>query len=68
MLVLELPATPVLRTSLQTPDFIITYSGRVSEKCPSEYLLNKVWVDALKATVKDVGFGVVNDGMVDKAK
>jgi len=60
--------SPTLNTSLQLPEFTVHYAGREDEKCPSEYLLSNVWVDTFKATVKGVGFGNVNESMIDKSK
>ena len=50
------------------PEFTVQYAHRVAEKCPSQCLLSNVWVDTLKATAKGVGFGNVDESMIDKAK
>lgn len=67
-LVLQAPTMPVLLTSLPTPQFTVTYVRRAVEKCPSDYLLNRVWVETLKATVEGVTIGDVSESMVCKAK
>ena len=63
-LVLKLPDVPTMNTNLATPEFAVTYAGRLSEKCPSEYLKSDVWVRTVQSTVKGVNFGSVNDRMV----
>jgi hypothetical protein len=67
-IVLEMPALPVLNTSLQMPEFTIAYAGRMSGKCPSEYLLSNAWVATLKSTVKGVSFRAFETSMIDEAK
>ena len=65
---LELPDVIEVSGSLQVPHFEIVYATPSSQKCPSEYLKNKVWVDTFKSTIKGVGFGDVDEKMVDRAK
>ena len=59
---------PVLNTSFPTPSFTVSYAGRLSGKCSSEYLKSDAWVETVKSVVKGVSFGSVDDGMVEKAK
>ena len=68
MLVLEMPTLPILNTSLHMPEFTIAYAGRMSGKCPSEYLLSNAWVATLKSTVKGVSFRAFETSMIDEAK
>ena len=67
-LVLMAPTLPALSTSVPTPDFMFAYASRVVEKCPVEYLQNGAWISDFKATVKVVGFGAVDETMVEKSK
>ena len=66
--VLKLPDVPTMNSSLATPCFAVSYAGRLSDKCPSEYLNSDVWVRTVQCSVKGVNFGSVDNGMVEKAK
>ena len=67
-LVLVVPTLPALSNSVPTPEFIVAYASQVVKKCPSEYLQNGAWISDLKATMKVVVFGAVDETMVEKAK
>ena len=66
-IILRAPDPPILQTSLEMPQFQVTYAGRLSDKDPSEYLRNEVWIDTMKSTVKGVRFEMVDDKMIDRA-
>lgn len=65
--VLKAPPVPTLSTSLTLPQFTVVYAGPAVDKCPSHYLQNLTWVETLKATVKGVQFGNVDDVMIQQA-
>ena len=65
---LKAPPVPTLASGLTLPEFTVVYGGAADDKCPSHYLQNSTWVETLKATVKGVRFGEVDDGMVERAK
>ena len=67
-IVLEANTVPDTATGLSLPDFTVTYATRINDKCPSEYLKSKDWVESLKATVKGVSFIDVDEEVVDRAK
>ena len=59
---------PTLSTGLTLPEFTVVYAGAEDLKCPSHYLQNSTWVETLKATVKGVRFGNVDDDMIERSK
>ena len=66
--VLKAPPVPTLSTGLTLPEFTVVYAGAEDLKCPSNYLQNSTWVETLKATVKGVRFGNVDDDMIERSK
>ena len=57
-----------MKTTLAALEITVTYAGRLSNKCPSRYLRNAVWVEKVKSTTKGVNFRSVDDGTTEKAK
>ena len=59
-------ASPVLNTSLQMPEFTITYTGCLNEKCSSEYLSSNGFVETLRAITTYVSSGAAKNYMSKK--
>ena len=66
--VLQTNTVPDADTGWSIPNFAVAYATRINDKCPSEYLKNKDWVESFKATVKGVSFIDVDEEVVDRAK
>lgn len=66
-IILKCPSLPKLVTTIPTPTFEVISSALMNERQPSEYLKDKEWVKALKATVKGVKFVGVNERRVHES-
>ena len=65
---LKAPPIPILSTGLTLPEFTVVNASVEDLKCTSHYFQNSIWVEMLKATVKGIRFGNMDDDMIECSK